>query len=68
MNLSHHIPPTLPYPLLSGGPYRQLLEDPRFCPPRSLNQVQGVSLNTSQNGQNQASCDGRFVVFGAQGT
>jgi arginase family enzyme len=37
----------------NGGPYRQLLEDTRFCPPRS-----GLFFH---------SCEGRFVVFGAQG-
>jgi arginase family enzyme len=37
-----------------GGPYRQLLEDPRFCPPRS--------------GLSNHSCEGRLVYFGAQGS
>ena len=35
------------------GPFRQLLEDARFCPPRS--------------GLSNHSCDGRLVIFGAQG-
>jgi len=48
-------PPNMEGKTHSGTPFRQLLEDTRFCSPRD-----GLT--------SMPSCEGKFVAFGAQGT